>query len=182
MIAIRPLPSTLVNASLNVAFASNLGASTKKRLDRTSELIECNWTLDVRMPGYDCKRENGVQVRRCAAAGNELLADDCGMADEATAELAVALHCNAERPEGRCQRDAAVRDVNHEIRKRKRLVARRRQQLVDLSPADPPMHKASTQPHTASDNAVDVEIAVPVQAGLDMRVAGDEVRDAWDRR
>ena len=92
------------------------------------------------------------------------------------AELAVAVKRHAHRAPRRCQGDAAVGNIEHEVRQCERLAARRRQQLVDLTPTRPAIHQPPTEPYAAGDNAIDGKAAVPLQSSLDMRIFGNQVR------
>ena len=175
-IAIRPLPSMLVKASLKLALASNRGAATSKRLSRAGEAVERDRPVDLRPARDDRDRDDKREYwSRAQRPGDQLRADDRGAAREAAAQLAVPFEREADRAERRRQRDAAVGDVETKFGQRERLVARRRQQLVDLAPADPAVDQPAAQPHAARDDPINLEIAVPLQPRLDDREAGDEV-------
>src|SRR5579872_1101452 len=100
------------------------------------------------------------------------------MSGEPATEAATAFERNAERSERSRQCDAAIGNVEDEVVQGERFVGWRRHQLVDLSPADPPMDEPAAQTHSARNNAIDFEISVPCQPGLDVRVFRHEVRAA----
>src|SRR6185437_2228856 len=74
------------------------------------------------------------------------------------------------------ERDAAVGNIDDDVRKRERLVARRREQLVDLSPAHLSVDQAAAEANAASDHAIDLEASVPFEPHLDDRALRREVR------
>ena len=69
-----------------------------------------------------------------------------------------------------------VGDIDHDVGQAERLAARRRQQFVDLAPADPAAgSNRPLQPHAAGNDAIDLDAAVPFDPHLDERARGDEV-------
>ena len=90
--------------------------------------------------------------------------------------IAGPLQSDSNRTEGCGKADAAVGDVQHDGGKFEWLVARRRQQFVNLAPAHLAMHQPAAQPHAARDDPVDFEASVPLHAHLDLGEAGRDVR------
>src|SRR5213079_2422367 len=103
---------------------------------RTAEAIEGHRPLAVRMAGDYGDREVGAQILRRAFAGGDAGARNRDAALETAAQAPRALRSDSHGPERRGERDAAVGDVEDDVGKRERLVAGRRQHLVDLTPAD----------------------------------------------
>ena len=141
----------------------------------TVEPVEDYRPLDLRPPGNYRHCHIGAEVGCSAAAGDELRANHRRAPCEAAAELTVTFDGEPQRPERRRQRNGAVFDVEHELRQRKRLVVRRREQSVDLAPAHTTVNQPSAQPHTPSDDPIHFEAAVPRQPSLYMGEARGEI-------
>ena len=106
-IAIRPLPSTLVNALVEAGLGVEPRRDDVEVAGGAVEAVERDRALDIRMPRNHRDREVGVQVRRPAPSRDQPRAGDRDTALKAAAELAVALNRDPDRPERRRQRDAA---------------------------------------------------------------------------
>src|SRR4051794_1757397 len=103
------------------------------------------------MARNDGNRGVGVEVDRSAPPRGQLRTRQRELPLEPAAELAAAFECDAHWTEWCRQRNAGVGDIDRKVRKLERLVGRRRQQLVDLAPADAPVHETPAQPHAPGD-------------------------------
>ena len=140
-----------------------------------SETAERHRAFALRPPRHDRDRKVGAQVHGRALAGDDARACKGDVPLEAAAQPSRPFGRNADRAERREERNTAVRDVKHDVGELERLLRRRRQQLVDLAPANPAVHQPAAQTDATSDHAVDLEAAVPLQSHLNERVARDEV-------
>ena len=96
LIAIRPLPSTLVKDSLKLVFASNRGATTSKRLAGQVKLSERYRPFGLRMPCNDGDRQIGAKVRSRALARDQPRAGDGDPSLEPAAQPSRALQRDAD--------------------------------------------------------------------------------------
>ena len=183
LIAIRPLPSTLVNefveASLRVEPRSNHveaagGAARSRSASQAPRPSGCRATTAT-----------ARLARRSFAA--HLPGTSHGLAS-ATCPLKPplkppgAFRSKSDRTERGSKRDAAVGNIQNDVGQRERLVRWRREQPVDLAPADLAMDQPPAKPHASRDDPVDFEAAVPLQPHLDDAHASRRDRADWDRR
>ncbi len=141
-----------------------------------SEAAERHRAFALRPPRHDRDRKVGAEVRSAAHGRGR-----CAGWQAAT--------CPLKPPLSRPDPSAAMPTGPNGVQERNLLSAtsstmsgssngllrRRRQQLVDLAPANPAVHQPAAQTDATSDHAVDLEAAVPLQSHLDERVARDEV-------